>query len=238
MTLLEASKPKLKTERYLSVRGPTKIPRDLFSVIYGHKEVKEILKRSLKSEMPVHVLLVGDTSSAKSLFMSELSRLKGSAFILGGLSTKAGIRDIIQSGARYIIIDELDKIESGKDLSALLSFMESGVIAVAKHKKHTIVRGKAWVFAACNRTDRLPPELLSRFLVLRIPKYTKEELKLVIVKVLRSRERKGKGLAEYIAEKTVNDLKSRDPRDAVKIARLARTKREVDKIVEILKKYQ
>ncbi|MCD6325154.1 hypothetical protein J7L97_02570 [Candidatus Bathyarchaeota archaeon] len=228
----------LKTERYISIRGPTSIPRDLFSIIYGHDEIKEIFIRSLRSEKPIHILLVGETSSAKSLFMSELNRLKGSIFILGGLSTKAGIRDIIESGARYIIIDELDKIESSKDLSALLSFMESGVIAIAKHKKHIIVRGKAWIFAACNKTDRLPPELLSRFLVLKIPKYTKKELISVMVKVLVYREGKSRKFAEYIAKKIVNDLESTDPRDAVKISRMVRSRKDVDKIIRILRRYR
>ena len=217
--------------------GPAEIPSDLFSIIYGHEDVKELFRKSLEAEKPVHIVLIGDVSSAKSLFLSELCRLKSSEFLLGGTSTKVGIRDIIMEKPRYIILDELDKITSPEDTSSLLSWMESGVMAVTKHGLRRVVQGKSWVFAAVNRTDKLSKELLSRFLKVNISRYTEEELRGVIIKVLTEREGRGRDIAEYIAEKVIKDLGSRDPRDAVRVSRIAKEKEDVDWFVETMKKY-
>ena len=213
------------------------IPSDMFSIIYGHEDVKELFRKSLQAEKPVNILLVGDVSSAKSLFLSELYRLKSSEFLLGGTSTKVGIRDIIMEKPRYIILDELDKITSPEDTSSLLSWMESGVMAVTKHGLRKVVQGKSWVFAAANRVDRLSKELLSRFLKVNIPRYTEEELRGVIIKVLTEREGRSRDIAEYIAEKVIKNLGSRDPRDAVRVSRIAKEKEDVDWFVETMKKY-
>jgi Holliday junction DNA helicase RuvB len=213
------------------------IPKDLFSIIYGHEDVRLVFERSLKSEDPIHILLVGGPSSAKSLFLSELNRLPGSAFTLGGLSTKVGLRDLILEGTRYLIIDEIDKIDSSNELSALLSWMESGVIALAKHGEHLVMRGKGWIFAAANRVSGLPPELLSRFWVMHIPPYTDEELRGVIIKVLTEREGKNPELSEYIANKVIMKLRTKDPRDAIKLARISETKEDVDEMTRIMLKY-
>jgi len=213
------------------------IPSDLFSIIYGHEDVKELFRKSLQADKPVHILLIGDVSSAKSLFLSELYRLKGSEFLLGGTSTKVGIRDVIMEKPRFIVIDELDKVTSSDDVSCLLSWMESGVMAVTKHGLRKVVQGKSWVFASANRVDRLAKELLSRFLKVNIARYTEEELRGVIIKVLTEREGRSRDMAEYIAEKVIKNLGSRDPRDAVRVSRIAKEKWDVDWFVETMRKY-
>lgn len=55
--------------------------------------------------------------------------------------------------------------------------------------------------------------------------------------VLTRREGRPRELAERIARK-VFELGSRDPRDAVKLSRLAATKEDVDKLVSMLKTYR
>jgi len=213
------------------------IPEDLFSVIYDHDDIKTIFQMSLRSDTPVHVLLIGKPACAKSLFLSELARLPGSLYALGGTSTKAGIRDIIASGVRYLIIDELDKIDNAGDLSALLEWMESGTLSILQARKYILVQHPGWVFSACNRTDKIPEELLSRFVKMYIPEYTDEELKGVIKKILTEREKKTEEEAEIIADIVIGYLGSKDPRDAIKIARLSKSKDDIETVARIMKKY-
>ncbi|MEM3951820.1 MAG: hypothetical protein QXT92_00195 [Nitrososphaerota archaeon] len=214
------------------------IPSDLFNVIVGHNDVKEILMRAITTKSQVHVLLVGTPASAKSLFLEELMRIPKSKFVLGSGLTRAGLYDVIfNDRPRYLILDEIDKVEESENLACLLSLMERGKVIETKHGKHRSIELLCSVFAGANRTDKLPPELLSRFLVLNFRPYTPEEFTEVVVSVLTLREGVPQWLSLYIAEKCLKDLYTRDPRDAVKIARLMRehTREEVDKLVGVIK---
>lgn len=217
---------------------PLELPGDLFSIISGHEDVKYVFDLSLRAEKPVHVLLVGKPACAKSMFLEEANRLKGAAYALAGTSTKAGLRDMIASGVRFLLIDELDKIDNPKDLSVLLQWMESGTMPVLMHNRYCVVSHPGWVFAACNNPDKIPPEIKSRCVKMKIPEYTEEELIAIIIKICVEREGKTEELAQAIADAVVGKIKSRDPRDGTKIARLAKTKEDVDRIAGIMKRYK
>jgi len=147
------------------VEEPTKIPDDLFSVIVGHERTKRIINRALEASKPVHVLLAGAPATAKSLFIMEISRLPNSRYALGSSSSKAGIVDfLLEQRTRYLIVDELERMD-GKDQSVLLSLMETGIVARLKKNMREKVKLDTVVFATCNRVEKLPPELASRFWV-------------------------------------------------------------------------
>lgn len=215
------------------------IPTDLFKLVVGHEDKKDIILRSLKADRPVHSLLFGTVASAKTLMLEELSRLPNARFVLGSALTKAGIFDVLfNERPRYLILDELDKIDDTENLSCLLSLMHKGYITETKYRRHRTLRLKTWVFASANDITRLPRELLSRFVLLRFRDYTDDEFYEVVVNVLREQENLPENLSIYIAEKVLRELGSRDVRDAVKVGRLLKeqTKEEVDKIVSILKR--
>lgn len=44
------------------------IPANLFDFIVGHEDIKNLLWRSIKSQHPVHVLMVGPPACSKSMF--------------------------------------------------------------------------------------------------------------------------------------------------------------------------
>jgi len=212
------------------------LPPDLFDVIEGYEDLKDFIKLSLTAEEPVHVLLVGAPGTAKSLFLMEIERLEGSRFITAGTATKVGIRDVIfEELPRYLIIDEIDKISDAKDLSALLTWMESGRVIIIKHGIRDERRGKGWVFAACNRLKGLPPELIDRFQVFHIKPYTPEQYHRVVTGYLTKRMGIEPELASYVAEKVGEYTVS--VREAVRIARLCKTKEDVDRVISIVKKY-
>jgi len=235
--VLEEYEERIKERQQKAVELTTQeLPEDLFDVIEGYEDIKEFIKMSLRAEEPVHVLLVGPPGTAKSLFLMEIERL-GARFITAGTSTKVGIRDIIYDELpRILIIDEIDKIADSKDLSAILTWMESGRIIITKHGLRDERQGKGWVFAACNRLKSLPPELLDRFQVFHIKPYTKEQFIRVVTGYLTKRKGVPEDLARYIAEKVQEYSVS--VREAIRISRIAKTKDGVDKVIEIVRKYR
>jgi Holliday junction DNA helicase RuvB len=83
----------------------------LFDDIIGFEDVKALFEIAIKAERPVHLLLCGSPSSGKSLFMSSLTRLERSYYVVGSSSTKSGIFDyLFEYRPHYFIIDELEKM--------------------------------------------------------------------------------------------------------------------------------
>ena len=134
----------------------------LFSNIVGYEDIKKLFQLSLYSrERPVHILLVGPPASAKTLFMLECMKLERSYFTLGSHSTKSGmIEYLFEKRPRYLIIDEIEHMPL-KDQTALLSLMETGIIAETKFQKARNTQLKTWVFATSNATERMLTPLLS-----------------------------------------------------------------------------
>ncbi|KKL73672.1 hypothetical protein LCGC14_2072540 [marine sediment metagenome] len=203
------------------------LPPDLFTHIVGHDEVKFWLQKSLTAPQPVHVLLVGPPATSKSLFLEDLGNLPGAQYALGGSSSKAGIAEfLLQFRPRYLVIDELEKAKTD-DLSVLLSLMSSGIVARLKKGMREAETMKVTVFAGCNRRDRLPPELLSRFVEFRFTTYTREDFIEVAVSVITGQLGKSESLARYIAEQVVK--RTKDVRQAIQLGKLVDTEDEVDR---------
>lgn len=215
------------------------IPDDLFSIIELHDDKKDILMRALKAEKPVHFLLVGVPGSAKSLFLMELTRLPSNAYALGSSLSKAGIYELMfDERPRYLIVDEIDKVDSYDNTTALLSLMETGILVETKYKRRREDTFKTWVFAGANYLSKISPELRNRFFTLTFREYSPDEFVIVSTNVLIKREKVSQPLAEHIAHKLLREVETRDVRDAVRVSRLAKTVDEVDRIVEIMKKNQ
>jgi len=210
-----------------------KIPEDMFDVVVGHERLKKLFTLSLQAPEPVHILLVGPPARAKSIFLMERERLPRSRYALGVTSRKAGIVDfIIEQQPRYLILDELEKMDM-KDFSALLSLMADGVVTRLKKGMTEKVKVKTWVFAAVNREENLPPELKSRFLIRRLSAYNEEDYKEVVRAVLVKREHEAEAVANEIADRMAS--LSRDVRDAVKVARLHKGQQSmpVSQVIEL-----
>src|SRR5918997_4197984 len=209
----------------------------LFDSIVGYSDVKRLFQLSLSSEKPVHLLLVGPPASAKTLFMVECMRLERSYFTLGSHSTKSGMIDyLFDKRPRYLIVDEIEHMPM-KDQTALLSLMEAGIISETKFQKTRNTHLKTWVFASSNATDRMLTPLLSRFVVLHFKQYSLGSFHEVCVHIL-GREGITPDVAAAIAEAVWTKLKSKDIRDCIKIGRLAKTKEDVEWIVQTLRAHK
>ncbi len=209
------------------------IPRDVFADIAGYDDIKELVREALLTEKPVHILLHGPPSIAKTMFLLDLETVGGehALWLLGSGASKAGMWDlIVERRPRWLLIDELEKM-SLVDMSGLLSLMEKGRIVRTKVGRGLDEKMDVWVVASANRIHRLPAELLSRFASRQLYEYNATEYRKVVKNVLVRRE----GVTEDDASKIAMCLvgKSHDVRDAVRVARLSR-RIGVDRAIELL----
>ena len=76
----------------------------IFDSVIGFDDIKEIFQLSINADKPVHILLVGPPASAKSLFMSCLTKLDRSDYAVCSSSTKSWIFDyLFDHKPRYLI---------------------------------------------------------------------------------------------------------------------------------------
>lgn len=207
------------------------IPDDLFDFILGHDDIKSILLRSINSERPVHILLVGPPATAKSMFLGELGRLPFSRFALGGSTRKGGLEDyLLEFRPRYLIIDEIDKMDM-RDMSILLSLMESGIVARLKKRMREMEKMTTWVFGGANRDDHMWPELKSRFFSIKLKEYSQADFIQIARAVLITREKVEMGVANHIASALAQQ--TRDVREAIHFGRLCKTVDEVNQLLKL-----
>jgi Holliday junction DNA helicase RuvB len=209
---------------------------DLFDNIIGYDDIKKLFFLSFESQRPIHILLVGPPASAKTLFMLGCMKLERSYFTLGTHSTKSGMLDyLFEKRPRYLIIDEIEHM-SIRDQTVLLSLMETGIIAETKHMKTRNTQVKTWVFATTNETNHMLTPLLSRFMVLHFKQYKFENFLDISIHML-GQEGIAKDIANEVATQVWQNMRSKDIRDCIKIAHLAKTKDDVIWIVETLLRY-
>src|SRR5215216_7690459 len=205
---------------------------NIFNNIYGHEDIKQIMQMALKAEQPVHVLLTGEPGCGKTQFLESI---KGyyrdrAYFTIGAHSTKAGMLDyLFEKRPRFLLIDEIEYMQA-KDQAVLLGLMQSQVISETKYRKTRQTQLKCSVFATSNSTKKMLDPLLSRFIVIKVGKYSYEEFKEIAMKVLMERESmEDENLARAIVNKVWQ--KSSDNaniRDVIKIARLAENMNDAD----------
>jgi Holliday junction DNA helicase RuvB len=210
---------------------------EMFDGIIGYDDVKRLFKMSLSSDKPVHILLVGPPASAKTLFMLECMKLERSYFTLGSHSTKSGMIDyLFEKRPRYLIVDEIEHMPM-KDQTALLSLMETGIVAETKFQKTRNTQLKTWVFATSNGTERMLTPLLSRFIVLHFRQYSFASFAEICTQLL-VREGVAPDIAAAVSDAVWNKLKSKDIRDCIKLGRLAKTKQDVEWLAQTMRAYR
>jgi len=216
------------------------LPDDLFECIISYDDLKDEIKFTLRERKRSHYLMIGPPATAKSLFLMELGRLKGSYLATGSRVSGAGLTDALFTYQPVILVlDEVDKIPM--DVTAvLLSVMESGDILETKYKRHRGLKLDLVVCAAGNSDRAMPPELLSRFdTKLYFSPYSFEAFISVCAGYLTRYESTPGDIAEYIGKQTWYQL-DKDVRTARGIARRLRetTATDVDRVIRFLTKYR
>ena len=210
-----------------------------FSNVVGYSDIKKLLLKSIVSKNPVNILLTGPPSSSKTVFLLEmLEGLDNTYFVDGtGVSAPGMMDHLFSNNTKYLLIDEIDKMKT-IDQAVLLNVMETGILSETKMKGKTRQkRMKLWIFATSNDTDRLSEPLRSRFMELHLKEYSCEEFIDIVCRLLQKKFHMNPELSRTIGNTVWNRMKSKDIRDAIKIARLAKSPSDVEWLVDVQTKY-
>jgi len=226
-------------------KAPIRYEGTNFKMVEGLDDVKYVLEQSIRrqhdtrvtgQDLRIHVLLAGPPGVSKSLLLLEAEREipeDRRVFVLGSQVSKAGLRERLLSNPNvdFILIDELDKMGK-EDYDVLLSLMETGRIAVLKHKMQRDEKVMATVLATANYLEKIPVELLDRFLLLYVESYDSQDFVKVATRVLVERGKLEREQAEEVA-RLCWEYGYRSIRDVVRVANFAQG--DVNKAHEMLK---
>jgi MoxR-like ATPase len=226
-------------------KAPIKYEGANFKMVEGMDDVKYVLEQSIRRQHDtkvtgvdrrIHVLLVGPPGVSKSLLLLEAEKEipeDRRVFVLGSQVSKAGLRERLLSNPNvdFVLIDELDKMGK-EDYDVLLSLMETGRIAVLKHRMQRDEKVMATVIATANYLERIPVELLDRFWLLYVESYDSQDFVKVATRILMERGQLEREQAEEIA-RLCWEYGYRSIRDVVRVANFAEG--DVNKAREMLK---
>lgn len=216
---------------------PIVIPDNIFDDIVGHNNVKDLIKTALNRYIADNknyaFLLVGPPASAKTMFLDDFIKLPLSRYIVAVSTTKVGLRDILlYETPRFLAIDEIDKA-SPEDFAMLLTLIDKGIVQKNVAGSSIEKRINCVILMAANNIHRIPNALISRSVVIEFQPYNKQEL-MEIGRHILKREGMKNELIDFIVEKGIQ-AGINDPRDFIKIAKLASNEEEVLKVLNTMK---
>jgi Holliday junction DNA helicase RuvB len=218
------------------------IPDNTFSPVIGYEDIKHALKIAFKGRKRLHFLFEGSPATAKSLFMLCIQKaIPQSYYATGSRTTAPGLTDaLLLYEPKVLLLDEIEKTDM-QSYAVLLSLMEDGTVVETKYRRHITAKMDTIVIAACNKSAKLPPELISRFdFHLKLKPYDRDEFVKVCRIYLSQFESIPEDLAEYIGLKVW--LSPKIPSDVRKARGIARMPddhngQSVDAIIEFEEKY-
>jgi len=220
-----------KAKRFLEVYN-TKIDtsKPLFHSIIGYEEQKEILKRVLESEKPIHVLLLGSPATAKTLVLLELTKIPNSIYLTPYI-TYSGLFSYLDLEPKLILIDQLDNLKYPDVYRLLIDICEYGIATKTSYNEKIVKTIKTKIIASSNSVRRIPQALLSRFLILQFKKYSEEEFVNISKQLLKDYPL-SEDVKDYIIEKCKNSL---DVRNVLKLANICKSREDVDKFMKFIR---
>ena len=198
----------------------------LFADIYGCDDIKKLLRMALESNHTCSILLTGPPTSAKTLFLQSLMKLRDSCFMDCSNATKSGIVDyVFNHKPKYLLLDELDKL-SRKDQTFLLNLIETGIVSETKYNKTRKMELKTSVIATSNNIEKIIIPLQSRFFIVNMHGYTYEQFYEITLRLLTSNQYNvDEEIAKAIAEAVWNT--SRNIRESIRIATISKSVKDV-----------
>jgi len=209
--------------------------------VVGFDDIKETIARSVEGRRRVHILLQGPPASAKSLLLEavRVAAAEAAYMAFGSRTSAAGLSDVLfQHRPAVLELDELDKLHHDA-LSILLGLMETGEVLETKSRQTRGVTLNCQVLAACNRSHKMPPEVLSRFAFhATFPPYTRDQF----VEVARLFLPKVEGCPPDLAERIgayVFDYGLGDIRRTLGVWKIMQepTDHEVKRVIDMMLKY-
>jgi replication-associated recombination protein RarA len=228
------SEPKPYYDGYKQKQAP-------FDDILGYDDLKELLTKCIYTKDSCNVLLLGPPASSKTIFLLSIQKgVSNGCFIDAANASGPGLVDYLfeHPNTAVICIDELDKLKKS-DQTVLLNMVENGILSSTKVRKTRSIRMEGVkVFATSNDVGRLMGPLRSRFLELELPEYKWENFLQISQKLLHDRHGLDETTSAKIAQVVWSQLKTRDIRDVLAIAKLTNSLEDVEFIAITLQKYK
>jgi hypothetical protein len=227
-------------------------PEDIFADILAHDDVKLALQNFLASNGNVNLLLLGPSSTGKSMFIRDIHEKFPSIYVEGGGSTALGIRELVRKKIQetgttrlILLIDEIDKLVS-KSKDATNKFLDQDSLAnmidtdahLEKAKFDMNDTGKMSydlkltdfkVIATANYLYNISPILRARFgAPIQFRQYTKDEAFHVGKRLLMVRYHFLDKLATDTALFVTEDLHEINMREFDKLGKLIHSESELE----------
>ena len=213
---------------------------EAMDLVVGFGDIKITLAQAIAMRHRTNFLLEGPPACAKSIMLEGVrSAVPGAYLAFGSRTSASGLSDALFENHPYVLLlDEADKMDNDV-YSVLLGLMESGEVIETKSRRSRGLKLETMVIAACNSSERMPREFLSRFaLHVHFPTYSRSEFIDVCRGFLAKAENCPTELAEMIG-KLVYDRGLGDVRKARGVWQLmtAPTQAEVERVVGLMQKY-
>src|ERR687898_453978 len=116
------------------------------------------------------------------------------------------------------------------------SLMETGIVSETKFNKTRKIETKISIFATCNDLSKIIYPIRSRFLSLILKAYSYEEFHKIVTQLLSKKNLNQKIIDEIVYAVWYN-IKSKNIRDCIKIAQMAKSVDDILFLVKIYEKY-
>jgi hypothetical protein len=215
------------------------IPDDLFDVVIGHEPVKDLLNRCINTDEQTHFRLQGESSTAKSVFLTELERVEGAVYRSASGMTEAGLLDIlIEDQPEYLLFDEIDKAEK-ECYTPLYELTEHGRIQKTISGSSMNIELNCNLVVTLNHPDKLPEELRKRMIELKFEEYSDGEYVEIVTRVLCNKFELDEDIASFIAEYQLEELGEKNVREPEQIAKLSKNDMDdVKRVIENIEDYR
>ena len=120
----------------------------------------------------------------------------------------------------------------------LLSIMENQRLIVTKKTMICNRKQKLSIFATCNNKNKLAPEMISRFLNFHLKEYSIDEFNRIAINIVTERFNRTQEFAQKMVLSVWYKMNSKDLRDVIKVARLAKNEDDLDMIIEAIQEYK
>ncbi|MFH1141268.1 MAG: AAA family ATPase, partial [Chloroflexota bacterium] len=230
----------VQAQQHEASRVPADSVMSAMDLVVGFDDLKQAIAQSVEARCRTNYLLQGSPACGKSLILEGVRSAVPDAYMAFGSRTSGpGLSEALFTyQPTVLLLDEADKMNN-ETLAVLLGLMEHGEILETKSRQSRGIVLNTMVLAACNRSDKMPAEFLSRFALHAIfPPYTRQEFLDVCRGFLTRGEQCPVELAGLIGER-VFDLGLGDVRKARAIWQLmtAPTQDEVERVVALMLKY-
>lgn len=181
-----------------------------FSEVYGldqHKALINMYLNQKHTDKMIHILLDSKPSLAKTFILEQIAKksniVQWCKFVNATMLTKTGFYEVIEAHKfGWLLIDEIDKLDK-EHQPIFLDMLENNRVTVDKYSLHKDFEVDLQVIATSNDSSKLIPPLLSRFNILIINPYTKEETYMIGKKIMLNRYKINEDLAEYTIRKFI-----------------------------------